>query len=239
MPKGIDGFKINFFDKFLRRKKKEQKNEVEKGTEDIYGASEEATEVVRYTHKLYSIRKGYKVIESYSIYEPFAYINIVEDPDGKLIYEVYEISLTPEEEKVYREVKDHIVWEIKPIASLDIDVAKEIKKIARRVIREFQIRFTKTPGLSWSKIEYYIERDIIGYGVLDPIFRDRYIEDISCNGPKKPVYVWHRKYESIPTNIEFMSDVELDEYLLKLAHMSGKHISVAYPVLDAILPGGH
>ncbi|MEM4868720.1 MAG: type II/IV secretion system ATPase subunit [Ignisphaera sp.] len=230
--------KFGFLDKFSRKKEQQKKIEEENIVEESK-SGEEIPEIIRYTHKLYSIRRGYKVIESYPIHEPFVYINIVEDPDGKLIYEVYEISLTPEEEKVYRDIKDHIVWEIKPIASLDIDVAKEIKKIARKVIREFQIRFTKTPGLSWSKIEYYIERDIIGYGVLDPIFRDRYIEDISCNGPKKPVYVWHRKYESIPTNIEFMSDVELDEYLLKLAHMSGKHISVAYPVLDAILPGGH
>jgi flagellar protein FlaI len=65
------------------------------------------------------------------------------------------------------------------------------------------------------------------------------VEDISCNGLGRPVYVWHRKYESLPTNIVFQSEEELDDYILKLAHMAGKHISVAYPVLDAILPGGH
>ncbi|MEM3973508.1 MAG: type II/IV secretion system ATPase subunit, partial [Ignisphaera sp.] len=193
----------------------------------------------RYSHTLYSIRPGYKVVDTYPIYEPYAYINIVEDPEGKLIYEVQEVSLTPEEEKIYKEIRDHIVWELKPIAKLDVDVASEIRRIARRIIKEFQIKFTRTPGLSWSKIMYYVDRDIVGYGILDPIFRDRYIEDISCNGPKKPVYVWHRKYESLPTNIEFASEGELDEYILKLAHMAGKHISVAYPILDAILPGGH
>jgi flagellar protein FlaI len=191
-------------------------------------------------HKLFSTQKGYRIVESYPVREPFAYINIVEDEaTGKIYYEVYEISLSEDEKRIYNEMKDFIVWELKPIASLDIDATKEVLKTARRVIREFQIRFTKTPGLSWSKIEYYIERDLAGYGVLDPIFRDRYIEDISCNGPRKPIYVWHRKYESIPTNIEFVSEEELDEYILKLTHMAGKHISVAYPVLDAILPGGH
>lgn len=226
----------------LFKKKKEdyeEKKDRKDTTETSSASDKESVEVVRYTHKLYSIRREHKVIESYSIHEPFAYINIVEDPDGKLLYEVYEISLTQDEEKIYKEIKDHIVWEIKPVISLDIDATKEIKKTAMRIIKEFQIRFTKTPSLSWNKIGYYIERDIIGYGVLDPIFRDRYIEDISCNGPKKPVYVWHRKYESLPTNIDFVTDIELDEYILKLAHMSGKHISVAYPILDAILPGGH
>lgn len=232
--------RFSFLSKVFRRRKAEAS--VGRGVEEEASLEELHKDLLKsasFTHKIYSIRPGYKIIDSYPIYDPFAFVNIVEDPDGRYIYEVYEISLTPEEEKIYREIRDHIVWELKPIASIDVDIAKEIRRIARRIIKEFQIRFTKTPGLSWSKIGYYIERDIIGYGVLDPIFRDRHIEDISCNGPKRPVYVWHRKYESIPTNVEFQSAEELDEYILKLAHMAGKHISVAYPILDAILPGGH
>jgi len=200
---------------------------------------EGAPPIKRYTHRLYSLLQGYTVLETYPVYEPFAYINVVEDPEGRVIYEVQEASLTPEEERLYNDIKEHLIWELKPISRLDIDVASVIKKTARRIISEFQIKMTRTPGLTWAKIMYYIERDIIGYGILDPIFRDPYIEDISCNGPKKPVYVWHRRYESIPTNIVFESEEELDNYVVKLAHMAGKHISVAYPVLDAIIPGGH
>lgn len=221
-------------------KLRKNKNVKEEHSENVEEESKQlpASES-RYLHKLYSIKSGYKVIDTYPIYEPYAYINIVEDPEGRLIYEVQEVSLTPEEEKIYKEIRDHIVWELKPVVKLEVDVANEIRRTARRIMKEFQIRFTKTPGLSWSKIMYYVDRDIIGYGILDPVFKDRHIEDISCNGPKKPVYVWHRKYESLPTNIEFLSEEELDEYILKLTHMAGKHISVAYPILDAILPGGH
>jgi len=227
------------FEKFLKlfRRSKDAKALKSIDEAEVYDSIKTSYTVL---HKLFSTQKGYRVVESYPVREPFAYINIVEDEaTGKIYYEVYEISLSEDEKRIYNEMKDFIVWELKPITSLDIDATKEVLKTARRVIREFQIRFTKTPGLSWSKIEYYIERDLVGYGILDPIFRDRYIEDISCNGPRKPIYVWHRKYESIPTNIEFVSEEELDEYILKLAHMAGKHISVAYPVLDAILPGGH
>ncbi|ADM28477.1 type II secretion system protein E [Ignisphaera aggregans DSM 17230] len=224
----------------FRKKSSESAKPQETVQESILEDMESIAKTERVTHKLYSIQRGYRVIESYPVAEPFAHINIVEEEStGRLFYEVYEISLSDEEKKIYDEIRDHIIWEIKPVASLDVDVAREIMKTARRVMREFQIRFTKTPGLSWSKIGYYIERDLIGFGVLEPIFRDRHIEDISCNGPGKPVYVWHRKYEYLPTNIVFVSSEELDEYILKLAHMAGKHISVAYPILDAILPGGH
>lgn len=218
---------------------KEQSEALIDITVEDFKLAQAARKEGRFTHRLYSINPGYYIIESYPVYEPFAFVNIVEDPNGKLIYEVQEVSLTPEEERIYKEIREHLVWELKPISSLDVDVGNEIRRIARRIIKEFQIRFTKTPGLSWSKIMYYIERDVIGFGMIDPVFRDRYVEDISCNGARKPVYVWHRKYESMPTNIEFPAEEDLDEYILKLAHMAGKHISVAYPVLDTILPGGH
>ncbi|MEM2021536.1 MAG: type II/IV secretion system ATPase subunit [Zestosphaera sp.] len=198
----------------------------------------EATKVL--SHELLSVRRGYRIYETYPILEPFAAINIVEDEvTGKLFYEVYEISLTEEERTIYKQLYEHLIWEVRPVATLSSDALNEIKLTARRLMDLFQIRFPKTPSLSWSKINYYIERDFLGYGILDPVFRDRHVEDISCNGPGKPVYVWHRKYESLPTNVVFREETQLDEYVLKLAHMAGKHISVAYPVLDAILPGGH
>jgi len=63
------------------------------------------------------------------------------------------------------------------------------------------------------------------------------IEEISCDGPNIPVYVWHRIYESLPTNIYFNA-VELDNFVLRLASLSGKHISLSLPILDASLPDG-
>ncbi|HEX9914374.1 MAG TPA: type II/IV secretion system ATPase subunit, partial [Candidatus Bathyarchaeia archaeon] len=54
-----------------------------------------------------------------------------------------------------------------------------------------------------------------------------------------PVFVWHRRYESIPTNITFTSEQSLNDFLVKLAHRSSKHISSAQPLLDAMLPEKH
>jgi flagellar protein FlaI len=69
--------------------------------------------------------------------------------------------------------------------------------------------------------------------------RDPNIEDISCDGVTKPVYVWHRNYESIETNLQFENDEGLDNTVVKLVHMAGKHVSSAFPIVDASLPGKH
>jgi flagellar protein FlaI len=97
-------------------------------------------------------------------------------------------------------------------------------------------------GLNSRELEvlrYYVIRNFAGMGSLEPLLRDPYIEDISCNGVGVPIYVWHKRYESIPTNLEYVDRSKLNDYIVFLAHRSGKHVSVAFPILDAILPGMH
>src|SRR5438552_2342157 len=53
-----------------------------------------------------------------------------------------------------------------------------------------------------------------------------------------PVFIYHRRYESVRTNVSFPSDDALDGFVLQLVQRSGKHISVADPLVDATLPEG-
>lgn len=205
-------------------------------SEDVVEESKGLSIIIRSRRYL---RPEYRILETYPLTDPWAYAIITENLNtGEITYNVEEIGLNEHELKVFKEIIDHLTWELEPPRG-SIDIREYFQKNAKRVIRLFQIKLGRTPALSWSKITYYVEREILGFGFLDPLFRDPNIEDISCNGPSKPIYVWHRKYESIPTNLLFPSEEELNRYILKLAHMAGKHISIAYPILDAILPGGH
>ncbi|MEA1993478.1 MAG: type II/IV secretion system ATPase subunit, partial [Euryarchaeota archaeon] len=67
---------------------------------------------------------------------------------------------------------------------------------------------------------------------------DPNIEDISCDGPKVPIYVYHRVYGSTKTNVVFQTHEELDSFIIKVAQRCGRHISVADPLLDGALPDG-
>ncbi len=183
--------------------------------------------------------REYEEVESYPLEEPWVYARILRHKKtSEYIYYVYEIGLTEKERELYSQIMDALYWEIQPPPS-DVDAITYFYKEARRIVRTFQIRLGRTPGISWRKILYYVTRDAVGFGPIDPLMKDPEIEDISCNGVRKPVFVWHRRYEYIKTNIVFERDDELDNLVVKLAHMGGKHISVAFPVVDAILPGGH
>jgi flagellar protein FlaI len=52
------------------------------------------------------------------------------------------------------------------------------------------------------------------------------------------VYIYHKEYNSIPSDIEFPSDEVLDSFAIRIAQICGRHISIANPLLDATMPDG-
>src|SRR4030043_685030 len=91
---------------------------------------------------------------------------------------------------------------------------------------------------SYKKIYYYLCRDFIGVNEIEPILRDYFVEDIECNGVNSPVYIIHRLYRNIKTNISFGSMEKRESLVEKLAQRCGKYISYAQPILDGSLSDG-
>ncbi len=177
--------------------------------------------------------------EAYPIQEPSVYAAIIRDRETqKISYEVIEPTLQKEEEKQLREVKAYLIEEV------DVDLkqieTKEkaenyLKEQTKKTIRKHRI---KVAPEAVDKLTYYVIRDFIGYGKIDPLMKDHLIEDISADGVNIPIYVWHRMYESLPTNIIFKDEAELNSFTVRMAYLSGKNISIASPILDASLPDG-
>ncbi len=87
------------------------------------------------------------------------------------------------------------------------------------------------------RLQYYLVRNFLGWGRIEALMKDPYIEDISCDGINIPLFLYHRKFRNIRTNISF-SAVVLDSLAITLAQRSGKHISTGSPMIDATLPEG-
>jgi archaeal flagellar protein FlaI len=85
---------------------------------------------------------------------------------------------------------------------------------------------------------YYLDRELLGMGRSDAVLKDTFIEDISCNGPFAPLFVYHRVFGSMRTNIIYENEMELNRFVIKLAQVSGKAVSVYQPILDATLNDG-
>ena len=188
------------------------------------------------------IPEDYEIIEQYSIRENLAEV-VIATPPGPTVeptYFVKEAQLTPEEMVVFQKLKDMLSTELEPPRPGEEEDAKRILlETADKLLRKYGKAFGRISEDSKRKIFYYLERDMTGFGPLNVIMEDYRIEDVSCDGVNVPVYVWHRDYESMPTNIVFVDRDVLDDFIIQLAHKSEKHISSAFPILDAMIYGKH
>jgi len=81
-------------------------------------------------------------------------------------------------------------------------------------------------------------REMVGYGIIDPIVLDDQLEEIMVIGAKKPVYLFHRRHEMMSSNIEFYSDKEIIDLINRIARTVGRRVDISSPLLDARMPDG-
>jgi len=175
----------------------------------------------------------------YMLVVPYASAHIFWDEKSKeLVYELEEPILNKAEKEALERIEDAM------LELLNVNVAVEktieaiseyIDKTAKLLIDELNIEIEEE---SYRKIYYYLFRDFIGLNEIDPLVRDYFIEDIECNGTDTPVYVVHRIYRNLRTNISYKNVAKLASFVEKLAQRSGKYISYAQPLLDGSLPDG-
>lgn len=174
-------------------------------------------------------------------YEEYGvYTGIRKDPTAKsgIRYVIIEPTFTTKDKENFEKIRKILMTEL-TVDLNDIKSKKEagerLKKKISGIIEKYGFDIsTKT----LPKIYYYAIRDFTRFGKIDPLMHDHMIEEISCDGTNIPLYIWHREYESMPTNIVFPTDTELENYVRKLAYVCGKHVSVANPIVDASLPDG-
>jgi len=176
-------------------------------------------------------------VELVPVKKDYAYVRMKYDNKAnEYLYEVIEPKLGEDEKDVLSLLKETLVASVDRMTET---LPEEREKYLRRIVEKLmgQLGISLNP-ISKERVMYYIIRDFIGYGVVNVMMIDPNVEDCSCDGVGVPLYIYHRKYGSIRSNLRFETDVELDGFVVWLAQKCGKHISVASPLLDATIPDG-
>jgi len=173
-------------------------------------------------------------LERYWVVEPYSFVKIERIGNQGFTYIVDEPVISRKEKTIlmetYTHLRDIIIYD-----NTEKGRSDRIDPVAvARIIRQFD------PDITEDRVEilnYYIKRDLSGYGPLEVLMKDPALEDISCNGHDLPAFVFHRTYGSLPTSIIF-TEGELNQYVLKLAQKANKQMSLSNPMVDATLPDG-
>ncbi len=178
-------------------------------------------------------------LEILPIKPPFSYSRVIYDnKESEYVYESWEPYLTEREEKLLALIKDSLKRTLEyETGTLGIKDKEEFLK--ESIDSFFRSRGMRVDENSRDKIVYYITRDYVGYGPIDVLMSDKTIEDVSCDGVGVPLFIFHRKYESIRTRERFDDEDVLNSFVIGLGQRCGKQISVANPILDGTSVEGH
>ncbi|MBI4447865.1 Flp pilus assembly complex ATPase component TadA [Candidatus Woesearchaeota archaeon] len=228
--------KESFFSKIFK-KKEAAPREGQVYTEEKKGKTLFHLDLVQETPSLPEFKDPSTVDVRYPVIQPYVFIHVYWDTKTyELVYEVEEPELDEEEQKNLTLIEEGLT-ELINISFINIreqdKVIEFLEKNVRILIDELAITVDKK---TFIKLMYYIYRDFVGLDMVEPLIRDYFIEDIECNGSQTPIYIVHRKYKNIRTNVTFPDNKSLAKFVEKLAQKAGKYVSYANPLLDGVLP---
>ncbi|GGN17282.1 type II/IV secretion system ATPase subunit [Halarchaeum nitratireducens] len=180
--------------------------------------------------------EGYEEVDRYWVNAPYAFVWVgYDDEANEHRYHVVEPDLDDVERdllsNLFADVRDTLVYD----AEYDPDEAESVlRDRTRKLLEEYGADVTPE---TFHRLFYYLHRAFEGYDQLDPVMHDDHVEDISCDGYEIPLFVYHDRYTDIETNISYERE-ELDNFVVRLAQQSGRHISVGDPVTETTLPDG-
>ena len=156
-------------------------------------------------------------------------------------YDVLKQKYTAEEKLLLGEIRENLVdLAISSGENFQVDEDKLLNDIKNflfvRLREENQNNNITNEYLDTLSTKFL--RDIIGYGQIDPLINDDELEEIMIIGINKPVFVYHRKYGMMKTNIEFKDSDEIIELIDSIARQINRRIDHESPILDGRLRDG-
>ena len=156
-------------------------------------------------------------------------------------YDVTKQEYSPEEKVLLGEMRENLV-DLAISTGENFQVSEE--KLLNDIKNFLSLRLSGTLQDNGTSNEYLDRlsrkflRDIIGYGAIDPLIQDDELEEIMIIGTSKPIFVYHRKYGMMKTNLQFSDEGELRDLIDSIARQINRRIDQESPILDGRLMDG-
>ncbi|MFH1212400.1 MAG: ATPase, T2SS/T4P/T4SS family [Candidatus Woesearchaeota archaeon] len=117
------------------------------------------------------------------------------------------------------------------IADIKMNFEHEIKKLIKKY-------FPKTDKQTTDMLINYTIEENIGLGKIEILLKDPNLEEIVVNNHDEPLWVYHRKFGWLETNIRVFSEDRIRHYATMIGRDVGKEITNLNPLMDAHLNTG-
>ena len=178
---------------------------------------------------------GESEVDRYWVNAPYAFVVVTYD-DEESEHRYYAVE--PDLDRFERDLLDRVVDDIRDPLLYREGTGRADAETLTTGLEGLLEGYGVDVGMdTFHALLYYLYRDFRGYGKVDPLLNDSHIEDISCDGYDLPIFVYHDEYTDIETNVSY-GESALDNYVIRLAQQSGRHVSVGDPIVETTLPDG-
>ena len=154
-------------------------------------------------------------------------------------YDVTKQNYTPEEKILLGEIRNNLVdLAISAGETFQVNEDKLLNDIKNFIFNRLSANNENISNKYIDKLSHKFLRDIIGYGEIDSLIQDDDLEEIMIIGINKPIFVYHRKYGMMKTNIQYNDKKELIDLIDSIARQINRRIDQESPILDGRLIDG-
>ena len=115
------------------------------------------------------------------------------------------------------------------------DVRERFKKEIRALIDRY---FPNTDEKTSDMLINYLIEENLGLGKIEILLKDPQLEEIVINSHEEPVWVYHRKWGWLKTNIRIFTESRIRHYATMIGRDVNKEITMLNPLMDAHLATG-
>ncbi len=181
--------------------------------------------------KAEKFREEYSIIISKTFKTILAKV-MIDFRENNLIYNLVEPELNSTDQIILNEIKQDI---LKRKKFKLIDDENYLDKNLNKLTKKYNIQLINNYK---EKIVYYLKRDLIGLGKIEPLLKDSNVKAIFCNGVNKLITINYKDYDNVKTNIVFTDEEELNSLVRKFGKEVNIELNEQDPILDSTLPNG-
>lgn len=151
------------------------------------------------------------------------------------LYKVLKFNFSDEEELILEDLREDLI---------DLAISQQMSSFNEELILKDIIRFLD--NRLENRFDYgYKEnlaknmlKELIGYGEISSLIDDDNLEEIMVIGVNKPVFVYHRNYGMMETDLFFEDEEKITNIIDSIARETNRRIDQQSPILDARLSNG-
>ena len=182
-----------------------------------------------------------KAIDTYAlnVNDIIVDVSIIQKADDPvLIYSISITNISDTTKIILEKIRDEFVAEETRIVKEDSNISSIQDQFKDSILKLLAKYFPNADSKTMDMLINYILQQNVGLGNIEILLKDINLEEIVVNNAREPVWVYHRKYGWLKTNVFIPNESRIRHYSTIIGRDVGKEITLLNPLMDAHLKTG-